>query len=38
LNFPTLARLVELRRDAGDTLTTALLPGLAIPLDVIFSA
>lgn len=26
----------ELRRDAGDTLTTALLPDLAIPLDVIF--
>jgi hypothetical protein len=27
----------ELRRDTGDTLTTTLLPGLTIPLDVIFS-
>jgi len=31
------SRLIELRRDAADTLTTALMPGLAIPLDVIFS-
>ena len=31
------SRPIELRRDAGDTLTTELLPGLAIPLDVIFS-
>jgi Uma2 family endonuclease len=31
------SRPIELRRDAADTLTTALLPGLAIPLDVIFS-
>jgi Uma2 family endonuclease len=29
-------RPVELRRDAGDTLTTALLPGLEIPLESIF--
>ena len=30
------SRPTELRRDTGDTLTTALLPGLAIALDVIF--
>jgi Uma2 family endonuclease len=30
-------RLVELRRDAGDTLTTTLLPGLEIPLAGILS-
>lgn len=27
----------ELRRDTGDTLTTALLPGLRVPLDEIFA-
>ena len=31
------SRPIDLRRDRGDTLTTALLPGLTIPLDVIFS-
>jgi Uma2 family endonuclease len=31
------SRPIELRRDAGDTLTTPLLPGLTIPLDVVFS-
>jgi Uma2 family endonuclease len=30
-------RPVELRRDAGDTLKTSLLPGLAIPLGGLFS-
>src|SRR5262245_41972160 len=28
---------IELRRDTGDTLTTPLLPGLTIPLEVIFA-
>jgi Uma2 family endonuclease len=31
-------RPVELRRDAGDTLTTVLMPGLQIPLDDVFSS
>jgi Uma2 family endonuclease len=31
-------RPVELRRDAGDTLTTALMPDLQIPLDDVFSS
>jgi Uma2 family endonuclease len=31
-------RPVELRGDAGDTLTTSLLPGLEIPIRSIFSA
>ena len=31
------SRPIELRRDSADTLTTALLPGLTIPLDVIVS-
>jgi Uma2 family endonuclease len=31
-------RPTELRRDAGDVLTTALLPGLEIPLDCLFTA
>jgi Uma2 family endonuclease len=31
------SRPIELRRDAADMLTTALLPGLTIPLEVIFA-
>jgi len=31
------ARPIELSREAGDTVTTPLLPGLTLPLDRIFS-
>jgi hypothetical protein len=33
----TFGRPIELSREANDTLTTALLPGLEMPLTRIFS-
>jgi len=33
---PTFARPTELSREAGDTLTTPILPGLQLPLERIF--